>query len=179
MENLAHDRAQELLEHAPLQILIVDDDESICRFLKRLLNEKGYGCTIATSAAEARNCIKTQSFSLILCDIKMPGESGMDFIRYSLAEHRETAVIMVTGVDDPEIANTALKTGAYGYIIKPFKHNEVMINVSNALRRRRLEIDNRLHRENLEKVVSERTQTLQETLNYWHSHLLSLHYLQE
>jgi response regulator RpfG family c-di-GMP phosphodiesterase len=109
--------------------------------------------------------MKAQNFDLLLCDVRMPGESGIDFIRYSLAKHLETAVIMVTGVDDPEIANTALEIGAYGYIIKPFKPNELMINVANALRRRKLEIDNRLHRENLEKVVQERTEALQTTMN--------------
>jgi len=147
------------------QILIVDDDESICRFLNSLLNKKGYECTTATSAADARKYMNAQNFDLILCDINMPGESGMEFIRYSLAEYPETAVIMVTAVDDPEIADTALEIGAYGYIIKPFKPNELMINVDNALRRRKLEIDNRLHRENLEKVVLERTEELQVTLN--------------
>jgi len=147
------------------QILIVDDDASVCRFITRLLDTKGYGCTIANDAADARNYMKAQNFDLILCDINMPGESGIDFIRYSLGEYRETAVIMVTGVDEQGIANTALEIGAYGYIIKPFKPNELMINVANALRRRKLEIDNRLHRENLEKVVSERTEALQVTLN--------------
>jgi putative two-component system response regulator len=137
------------------QILIVDDDESICRLIKRLLNTSGYGCTIANNAADARNYIRVRNFDLILCDVRMPGESGIDFIRYSLAEYPETAVIIVTGVDDQEIANTALEMGAYGYIIKPFKPNEFMINVANALRRLKLRIDNRLHRENLEKVVSE------------------------
>lgn len=168
METLACERIQEFPQgtnQGMPQILIVDDDESICRFMTMLLNASGYRCTIANDAADARNYMKAQNFNLILCDVKMPGESGINFIRYSLAKHPDTAVIMVTGVDDPEIANTALKMGAYGYIIKPFKPNELMINVANALRRRKLEIDNRLHRENLEKVVSERTETLQVTLN--------------
>jgi HD-GYP domain-containing protein (c-di-GMP phosphodiesterase class II) len=94
----------------------------------------------------------------------MPGESGMDFIRYTLAEYPETAVVMVTAIDDHNIAETALQIGAYGYIIKPFEPNEVMINVANALRRRKLEIDNRAYRENLEQMVARRTTELQETL---------------
>jgi putative two-component system response regulator len=167
-ENLVHDLIQEFppgTNQDMPQILIVDDDESICRLIKRLLNTSGYGCTIANNAADARNYIRVRNFDLILCDVRMPGESGIDFIRYSLAEYRETAVIIVTGVDDQEIANSALEMGAYGYIIKPFKPNEIINNVANALRRRKLRIDNRLHRENLEKVVSERTEALQVTLN--------------
>jgi len=94
----------------------------------------------------------------------MPGEPGMDLIRFILSEYPDTAVVMVTGMDDAEIAETALGLGAYGYIIKPFKANEVRINVSNALRRRDLEIDNRAHRQNLEQMVARRTDELQETL---------------
>ena len=88
----------------------------------------------------------------------------MDLIRFILSEYPDTAVVMVTGMDDAEIAETALGLGAYGYIIKPFKANEVRINVSNALRRRDLEIDNRAHRQNLEQMVARRTDELQETL---------------
>ncbi|MBW2608234.1 MAG: HD domain-containing protein [Deltaproteobacteria bacterium] len=72
---------------------------------------------------------------------------------------------MVTAVDDPEVAESALEIGAYGYIIKPFEPNEVMINVSNALRRRKLEIENRRHRKNLETLVLERTDKLKKTMN--------------
>ena len=114
-------------------------------------------CQLAANAAEARTLLKGQNFDLILCDVKMPGESGIDFIRHLLSEYPETAAIMITAVDDPEVAERALEIGAYGYIIKPFNANELLINVSNALRRRKLEIENRRHRKNLEKLVSERT----------------------
>jgi len=120
---------------------------------------------MAADAAEARTFLKNRNFDLILCDVNMPGESGIDFIRYVLSEYPKTAAIMVTAVDDPEVAESALEIGAYGYIIKPFEPNEVMINVSNALRRRKLEIENRRHRKNLEKLVLERTEKLQTTLN--------------
>ena len=149
-------------------ILIVDDEASVRRVLSRQLGISGYICTQAADAAEARNYIKNQSFELILCDINMPGEPGMDLIRYILSEYPDTAVVMVTGMDDAEIAETALGLGAYGYIIKPFKANEVRINVSNALRRRELEIDNRAHRQNLEQMVAKRTDELQETLQKLH-----------
>jgi len=65
-------------------------------------------------------------------------------------------------LDDPKIAQTALEIGAYGYIIKPFTLNEVLINITNALRRRNLEIQTRLHRENLEQMVQQRTAELKE-----------------
>jgi putative two-component system response regulator len=71
---------------------------------------------------------------------------------------------MVTGLDDPQLANIALEIGAYGYIIKPFEANEVLINVANALRRRRLEIENKSHREKLEQTVLERTSALRQAI---------------
>ena len=146
-------------------ILVVDDEAAIRRLLGEMLDMSGYKCALAADAAEARTFIRDRGFDLILCDVNMPGESGLDLIRYVLAEHQETAVIMVSGVDDTDIAETALQIGAFGYIIKPFRHNELMISIANALRRRELEIKNRIQRENLEQAVLERTGELQTTLN--------------
>jgi len=168
MNNLACDRMKGILKgtgQGKPQIMIVDDEESIRRLLGRMLKVNGDICTLAADAAEARAFLKDQKFDLILCDVSMPGESGIDFIRYVLSEYPETAAIMVTAVDDPEVAESALEIGAYGYIIKPFEPNEVMINVSNALRRRKLEIENRRHRKNLETLVLERTDKLKKTMN--------------
>ena len=145
-------------------ILVVDDDEQVLKLLKFLLGTNSYECTLAINAQEARDAMKDQNFEVVLCDVNMPGESGMDFARYALTEYTDTAVLMVTAADDPEIARTALEMGAYGYIIKPFKSNELIINVANALRRRDLEIQNRGHRKELEKLVEERTERLQNTL---------------
>ncbi len=144
--------------------LIVDDEETIRHLLGRQLEMNEYACTLACDAAEARKFMGDQNFELLLCDVNMPGESGMDFIQYVLAEYPDTAVVMVTAVDDREIAETALKIGVYGYVTKPFKPNEVMINVDSALRRRKLEIDNRAYRQNLEQMVVRRTTKLRETL---------------
>jgi response regulator RpfG family c-di-GMP phosphodiesterase len=125
----------------------------------------GYDHTPAASGKEARECLENQNFDLILCDIMMPGESGIDLVQYILSEYPESAVMMLTAVDDPEIAKKAREIGTYGYIIKPFKPNELMINVDNALHRRELEIANRAYRKNLEDVVQKRTAELQETLD--------------
>ncbi len=142
------------------RVLIVDDEDLIRRMLGRLLKRHNYECTLANSAKEARERLAEQEFALVLSDVNMPGESGIDLVRFVLGNFPDTAAVMVTGVDDPEIANSALELGAYGYIIKPFETNEVLINVANALRRRTLEIENRAHREYLEHTVAERTREL-------------------
>jgi len=146
------------------RVLIVDDEEPIQELLANLMEINGYGCTPVNDASAARECLRENNFHLILCDVNMPGESGLDFARYVVTEHPETALVMISGVNDPETADTALEIGAYGYVIKPFDPNEVMINISNALRRRKLEIENRAHRENLENLIQERTEALQTTL---------------
>ena len=142
-------------------LLIVDDEDLIRRMLGRLLGRHGYECTLAANAREAREKLEEGRFELVLSDVNMPGESGIDLVRHVLANHPDTAAVMVTGVDDPGVATAVLELGAYGYIIKPFETNELLINVSNALRRRTLEIENRRHRESLEQTVEARTAALQ------------------
>ena len=142
------------------RILIIDDEEPIRRLLGYLLQTHGYETVLASDAREARQRSEEQPFALILCDVNMPGESGMDLVRTITKDHPHTATIMVTGLDSSVLANAALEMGAFGYIIKPFESNEVLIDVANALRRRRLEMENRLHRENLEDVVRTRTMEL-------------------
>lgn len=146
------------------RILIVDDDEMVQRLLVRSVSRHGNECTVCGSSETARKCLQAQSFDLVLCDINMPGESGIDLARFIVGQYTDLAVIMVTGVDDPGLAAAAIEAGTYGYIIKPFNPNELIINIQNALRRRQLEIDHRMYRHTLEEKVAERTAKLQKAL---------------
>jgi putative two-component system response regulator len=141
-------------------ILVVDDERAALRNLSRLLRRNGYQCEIAGSADEARAALEKASFDLVLSDVNMPGDSGIDLLEGIARDHRETATVMVTAMDDRDLAERAIVIGAYGYIIKPYEPNEMLINVTNALRRRSLEIENRRHRERLESMVEERTSHL-------------------
>ena len=154
------------MSHVPNgeRILVVDDEEQIRSLLGRLLQAHGHECAVAGSPSEARRALSAESFALVLSDINMPDESGLDFAQEVLADYPDTAVVMVTGADDRRYAETALAKGAYGYMLKPFKPNELVINVTNALRRRSLEIENREHRSRLEQTVLERTATLRDTI---------------
>jgi putative two-component system response regulator len=146
------------------RILIVDDDDTVRSMLTRMLGRHGYGCESAANGAEAREALATSLFDLALCDLNMPGESGLELVEHVAAEHPETATIMVTGADDSLIAEKALELGTYGYVIKPFYNNELLINIANALRRRRLELESRKHRASLETAVRERTCELEKTV---------------
>lgn len=161
------------------RILIVEDEEATRRLLGRLLEGYGYVCTQAGDAREARRRLRESDFALILCDVNMPGESGLQLVREVLKEYPQMAAVMVTGLDDPQFANVALESGAYGYILKPFETNEILINVTNALRRRRLEIENKSHRDHLEQMVRERTAELRLAVERLEAAQLNLRLSQE
>ena len=142
------------------RILIVDDEPGVREALRRLVADEGHVATVTGDTTEARAELGSGSFELILCDVNLPGESGLELVHDVVAGRTDVAVLMVSGADDPQLAETALALGAYGYIVKPFRDSEVNIGIANALRRRRLEIENKAHHERLEQLVAERTAEL-------------------
>jgi len=147
------------------KILIVDDEEDVRLLLEQILEKKGYTCVLAVDAGEARGCLKEHDCDLVLCDINMPGESGLELIRDVSAKQRDVAVVMVTGIDDPVVAESVFEVGVFDYVAKPIRRNRILMSVANALRRRELEIANRAYREDLERMVAERTSQLKEALD--------------
>jgi response regulator RpfG family c-di-GMP phosphodiesterase len=147
------------------QILVVDDDQATRKLLSLTVQKSGHACSQAENAREARGHLDKDHFDLILCDIRMPGENGWDFTKTVLSDFPDTAVILVTGVDDPQLAATALDSGAYGYVVKPFKVTEMVININNVLRRKKLEKELSNYQDHLEKYAQERTIQLEQTLN--------------
>jgi putative two-component system response regulator len=152
------------LEDVSAPVLVVDDDSAIRRMIVRILGKAGYECTEAPDPSVAMLFADTQEFSLVTCDINMPGGSGLGLVRDLRTRHPDIAVLMVSGQDDPATAAVATELGAYGYVVKPFDANEILIAAANAIRRRHLEIENRIHREHLEHLVSERTSDLTATV---------------
>ncbi|HVM68488.1 MAG TPA: HD domain-containing phosphohydrolase [Gaiellaceae bacterium] len=148
----------------PDRILVLDDEAPIRTLLARILGLHGYECDTAASVGEARRLLETGEYALLLSDVRLPGESGFALASEVARDHPDTAVVMVTGVDDRDAAESALEHGAYGYVLKPFRANELVINVVNALRRRALELESRDRRERLEETVLQRTATLRETI---------------
>jgi putative two-component system response regulator len=146
------------------KILIVDDEEPIRRLLMRYLGTKNYDCVPAADAMEARSRFEEEEFAVILCDINMPGESGLELVRDLRSRDIDLAAVMVTGAGEPSIAKEAFQIGAYDYIVKPLEQNRVLISIANALHRRELEVVSRTYRHMLESMVAERTVNLQNTL---------------
>jgi putative two-component system response regulator len=145
-------------------ILVVDDEQPICTMLSQWLSHEGYNTRVAYSGEEALEEIGKNDFSLMISDINMPGISGVELLSKAKLIRQDMAVLMATGVSDREVAIHTLELGACGYVIKPFEFNEMLINISNALHLRDLEIENRAHRTKLEDLVRERTRELENTI---------------
>jgi putative two-component system response regulator len=142
-------------------ILAVDDSLAIQRLIQRLLEREGHSCDTASSAEEALEWLSENTVDLVLSDVNMPGVSGIELVKQIGEKYPDIPYVMVTAVDDPDVGRLAVSHGAYGYIIKPFEPNEIVINIHNALRRAELERENRDHRERLEDLVAQRTADLQ------------------
>lgn len=139
------------------KILVVDDEEQIRMVISAILGMENYPVDVARDGEEALEKLTENDFSLVISDINMARMSGVELLESCRKQYPDLAVIMVTGVDDRDTAIQTLHLGAYGYVTKPFQANELIINVTNALRRRTLELDNRRHRLELENLVDERT----------------------
>jgi putative two-component system response regulator len=142
------------------RILVLDDEPAIRDLLARVLHRAGYDYVTTGDLAGARAALVEQSFDLLLCDITLPGESGLELVRELNRNIADVAVVMVTGEDDPGIAGIAISLGVYGYLVKPFTPNEILIQIDSALRRRALERVRRFHVEELESKVLERSTSL-------------------
>lgn len=145
-------------------VLIVDDDPRVVTVLESMLRSEGYECTTAGTADEALGHLAAKDYAVALIDVLMPGGSGLELVERALDLYPFLAVVMVTGVDDPSVAELALQSGAYGYLLKPFTHNEVIVAVSNAGRRRCLEIESAVYRRRLETRLEEQAADLDEAL---------------
>ncbi len=142
-------------------ILAVDDEEMIRSVLKRMLEKAGYPCDTVASVGEAIGKMAKRSYAVILTDIMMPGMSGMEFLELIRKRDDEIAVIMLTALNDIDLSIRALKAGAYDYITKPFRLDDVLVSIEKALQKRALILENRDYQENLELKVREQSRKIQ------------------
>jgi two-component system response regulator PilR (NtrC family) len=114
-------------------ILVVDDELSMREFLKILLEKEGYDVTTAAEASSALDLFKKQDFDLIVSDIKMPGIGGLSLLEKIKEIDSSVPVIMITAYASPENAVFAMKSGAFDYITKPFKVDEIIKIIQSAI----------------------------------------------
>ena len=140
------------IEKRKEKILIVDDESSLREMLAILLEREGYLVKEAANGQQALTLIEPNSFDLIISDIKMPSLSGIDLLRKVREQDIQIPMIMITAFSSTEEAVEAMKLGAYDYITKPFKNDEIRLVVKNALERKQLKNENLL----LKKQLGER-----------------------
>ena len=118
------------------RILVVDDESTIRLALSRFLRTRGYEVEMADSGAGALAILAEQRFSLMLCDLRMPGVSGLEVVPQALARDPHLGIIMLTAVNDAQSATDALSNGAFDYLTKPVELPDLQAAVERASMRR-------------------------------------------
>ncbi len=143
------------------RILVVEDDSAFGPMLERMLGEAGHPSDLATSTERARELLGSRDYELAICDIRLPDGSGLDLLAGLGDAGTDLPVIIASGVSDPAIGREATIQGAYGYLVKPFERDQLLITVRNALHRHHLERERKEYSELLERTVEVRTRELQ------------------
>jgi two-component system response regulator AtoC len=132
-----------------VRILVVDDDEVTCNLLEEVLAKEGYAVRKALNGQEAIREGECNSYDVVLTDIKMVGMDGMEVLRAYRQRSPETILIMMTAFGSIETAIRAIKEGAYDYVSKPFKLEEIKLTIQRALEQKRLAAENMQYRQEL------------------------------
>lgn len=167
------------------KILIVDDDQTIAEVLKDLISAPERSVNVCYDGLSAIENIQKNFYDLIIVDLVMPRVGGLDLLRYAKKINPDIIVIIITGYASIETAIMAIREGAYDYITKPFKLEEIKIVVENAIDKIKL---NRENRELLRKLQDAYHELMVlkkdkdevkriENINFFPSNVPSLHYL--
>lgn len=142
-------------------LLIVDDEEAIRSAISRFLRSRGYEVDTAESGAQAISRLEQTRYSLVLCDVRMPGMSGLEVVPRARMIDPDVAVLMLSGVNDAPTATEALSSGAADYLMKPIELGELQHAVERALHRRDLVIEQRRVEQMIREEVATRTAELE------------------
>ena len=143
------------------RVLVVDDEESIRRAIGKFLKTRGFEVVTAESGDEALMQLGQQGFVLMLCDIRMPGLSGVDVVPRALQLDSELAIMMLTAVNDAPTATESLSQGAMDYLMKPVELADLEVAIERALHKRALLIEQRRVERMIREEVAQRTEELE------------------
>jgi putative nucleotidyltransferase with HDIG domain len=145
----------------PVQILVVDDEEPIRNALKKFLTQQQFEVYAGGTGDEALQQLRRHRISLMLCDIRMPGTSGVDLVPQALEIEPELAILMLTAVNDATSAALCMQRGAMDYLTKPIELADLGRAVQRALKRREMLLEHRQLNQWLKEEVTTRTAELQ------------------
>lgn len=137
-----------------VKIMVIDDEESMCKFMQIMLKKEGYEVTTFQSSYDALNILKQGDYDLVLADLMMPELNGLELLSRVKSLDPETNFIVMTAYASVDTAIEALKKGAYDYLTKPFKVDEVRIAIKKALEQKRMKRENISLRKQLKKEFS-------------------------
>ncbi|HEU4629069.1 MAG TPA: HD domain-containing phosphohydrolase [Gemmatimonadaceae bacterium] len=146
---------------ANARVLIIDDEETIRLALAKFLRARGYDVRTAGSAADGLAVLAEERFEVVLCDVRMPGMSGLELVPHALAVDADLAVMMLTAVNDAPTATAALSSGAMDYLVKPIELAELQGAVDRVLRRRAEAIERKTLDRRIREEVAARTAELE------------------
>lgn len=158
----------------PPVVLVVDDEDTVRSAMARYLTRCGYEAIQATDANQALERLAGRPVAAMVCDVLMPGLSGIELLPKAIAKDPDLAVIMLTGVGEPGAAIECLKLGATDYLIKPVDMEELALSLQAALRKRELEMDRRELERWLAREVALKTRELEEQSRQVESMALSV-----
>lgn len=125
-----------------MRIMVIDDEDSMRHMLSVILKREGYDVVAYAEAAKAIEAVDNNDFDFILCDIKMPGMNGLEFLKALKEKEGSHTVIMMSAYGTIDTAVECMKLGAYDYISKPFKADEIILTVKKAEEREKLKREN-------------------------------------
>jgi len=137
-----------------INVLVVDDEEPFRRLLKKELTRKGYAVEVAPDGSEALRLLHDKSFDVILLDVVMPGIDGISLMKKLKEDSGTPAIIVLTGKATVETAVEAMKNGAYDYLTKPYKLDELVIVIDRAYEYSRLSVKSKLLEQELVRKES-------------------------
>jgi len=133
-------------------VLIIDDEMNMRHMLQVMLNKEGYSAEAVPNGIEGLSKMDERNFDFILCDLRMPRMDGMTFLEKARAKYPEKTFIMMSAYGTLDTALEAMKTGAYDYISKPFKTDEVLLTLKKAEERERLKRENLRLQDRIRKI---------------------------
>ena len=136
------------------RILVIDDEENMRHVLTAILKKEGYAVDTCPDAVSGLKKLEEQCYDQVLCDICMSGMDGLSFLREVGARNFDTTVIVMSAYGSVDTAIEAIKIGAYDYIDKPFKPNEIILTLKKAEERARLRRENTRLKEEVERSYS-------------------------
>jgi len=169
----------------PVNILIVDDDKDIADIFQELISDKGRSVDVCYDGLAAIENIQKTFYDLIVVDLIMPKVGGLDVLKYAKKANPDVLVIIITGYASIETAGTAIKEGAYDYIRKPCKLEEIKIVVDNAIANIKLNKENKELLKKLQDAYHELMVLKQEKpendkiakVNFFNSNMPNFHHL--